>query len=31
MRRLHSSLGYVTPDQFEQSFHEDKLLLHSKE
>ena len=28
--RLHSTLGYVSPDQFEQRFLQDKLLLHSK-
>lgn len=29
-RRLHSSLDYVSPEQFEQQFSEDKLFLHSK-
>ena len=29
-RRLHSALGYVSPDQLEQRFHEDNLLFHSK-
>ncbi len=28
-RRLHSELGYVSPVQFEQRFHEDKLFLYS--
>jgi transposase InsO family protein len=29
-RRLHSALGYLSRDQFEQRVHQDKLLLHSK-
>lgn len=29
-RRLHSALAYCSPDQFEQRFLQDKLLLHSK-
>jgi transposase InsO family protein len=29
-QRLHSSLGYLSPDQFEQRFLQDKLSLHFK-
>lgn len=29
-RRLHSALGFVSPEQFEPRFLQDKLLLHSK-
>lgn len=28
-RRPHSALGYLSPEQFEQQFHQDKLSIHS--